>query len=101
MASRDYDRVIQSPRFQELVRQRTRFAWTLTIVMLVIYFGFILLVAFAKPLLAMKIGGGVTSLGLLLGLGVIIAAFVLTGIYVYRANSEFDELTRNLTREFM
>ena len=101
MASRDYDRVIQSPRFQDLVRQRTRFAWTLTIVMLVIYFGFILLVAFAKPLLAMKIGGGVTSLGILLGLGVIIAAFVLTGIYVYRANSEFDELTRNLTREFM
>ena len=101
MATRDYDRVLQSPRFQELVRQRTRFAWTLSIVMLVIYFGFILLVAFAKPLLAMKIGGGVTSLGILLGLGVIIAAFVLTGIYVYRANSEFDELTRNLTREFM
>ena len=101
MATRDYDRVLQSPRFQELVRQRTSFAWTLTIVMLVIYFGFILLVAFAKPLLAMKIGGGVTSLGILLGLGVIIAAFVLTGIYVYRANSEFDELTRNLTREFM
>ena len=101
MASRDYDRVIQSPRFQELVRQRTRFAWTLTIVMLVIYFGFILLVAFAKSLLAMKVGDGVTSLGILLGLGVIIAAFVLTGIYVYRANSEFDELTRNLTREFM
>jgi uncharacterized membrane protein (DUF485 family) len=101
MASRDYDRVIQSPRFQELVRQRTRFAWALTIVMLVIYFGFILLVAFAKPLLAIKVGDGVTSLGILLGLGVIIAAFVLTGIYVYRANSEFDELTRNLTREFM
>jgi uncharacterized membrane protein (DUF485 family) len=101
MASRDYDRVIQSPRFQELVRQRTRFAWTLTIVMLVIYFGFILLVAFAKPLLAIKVGDGVTSLGILLGLGVIIAAFVLTGIYVYRANSEFDELTRNLTRELM
>jgi uncharacterized membrane protein (DUF485 family) len=99
MATRDYDRVLQSPRFQELVRQRTRFAWTLSIVMLVIYFGFILLVAFAKPLLAIKIGGGVTSLGILLGLGVIIAAFVLTGIYVYRANSEFDELTRNLTRE--
>ena len=99
MASRDYDRVIQSPRFQELVRQRTNFAWTLTIVMLVIYFGFILLVAFAKPLLAIKVGDGVTSLGILLGLGVIIAAFVLTGIYVYRANSEFDELTRNLTRE--
>ena len=101
MASRDYDRVIQSPRFQELVRQRTKFAWTLTIVMLVIYFGFILLVAFAKPLLAIKIGGGVTSLGIILGLGVILSAFVLTGIYVQRANSRFDELTRHLKREVM
>ena len=76
-----------------------RFAWTLTILMLVIYFGFILLVAFAKPLLAMKIGEGVTSLGILLGLGVIVSAFILTGIYIYRANGYFDELTRNLTRE--
>jgi uncharacterized membrane protein (DUF485 family) len=99
MATNDYDRVVQNPRFRELVRQRTRFAWTLTILMLVIYFGFILLVAFAKPLLAMKIGGGVTSLGILLGLGVIVSAFVLTGIYIYRANGYFDELTRNLTRE--
>jgi uncharacterized membrane protein (DUF485 family) len=99
MAASDYDRVLQSPKFQELVRQRTRFAWTLSILMLVIYFGFILLVAFAKPLLATKIGGGVTSLGILLGLGVIISAFVLTGIYVYRANNYFDELTRDLTRE--
>ena len=101
MATSDYERVLQNPRFRELVRERTRFAWTLTIVMLVIYFGFILLVAFAKPLLAMKIGGGVTSLGIVLGLGVILSAFVLTGIYVHRANGRFDELTRNLTRELM
>ena len=99
MATSDYDRVLQNPSFQQLVRQRAGFAWTLSIIMLIIYFGFILLVAFAKPLLATKIGGGVTSLGILLGLGVIISAFVLTGIYVQRANSRFDELTRNLTRE--
>ena len=101
MASHDNNQLLRSPRFQELVRQRTKFAWTLSIAMLVIYFGFILLVAFAKPLLATKIGGGVTSLGIVLGLGVIVSAFVLTGIYVQRANSRFDELTRNLTREFM
>jgi len=101
MASQDYNQVLRSPRFQELVRQRTRFAWTLSIAMLVIYFGFILLVAFAKPLLATKIGDGVTSLGIILGLGVILSAFVLTGIYVQRANSRFDELTRRLTRELI
>lgn len=101
MASQDYNQVLRSPQFQELVRQRARFAWTLSIAMLVIYFGFILLVAFAKPLLATKIGDGVTSLGIILGLGVIISAFVLTGIYVQRANSRFDELTRRLTRELI
>ena len=101
MATQDYERIIQSPRFQGLVRQRSKFAWTLSIIILVIYFGFILLVAFAKPLLATKIGGGVTSLGILLGLSVILSAFVLTGIYVQRANSRYDELTRNLTKELL
>jgi uncharacterized membrane protein (DUF485 family) len=101
MASHDYNQVLLSPQFQELVRQRTKFAWTLSIVMLVIYFGFILLLAFAKPLLATKIGDGVTSLGIILGLGVIVSAFVLTGIYVQRANSRFDEMTRHLTREIL
>jgi uncharacterized membrane protein (DUF485 family) len=50
-------------------------------------------------LLATKIGAGVTSLGILLGLAVIVAAFVLTGIYVRRANSRFDEMTQSLTRD--
>ena len=99
MAASEYERVLRNPSFQQLVRQRAGFAWTLSIIMLIIYFGFILLVAFAKPLLATKIGEGVTSLGILLGLGVIVSAFVLTGIYVQRANSRFDELTRNLTKE--
>src|SRR5919107_5265655 len=101
MATSNYERVLRNPSFQQLVRQRAGFAWTLSIAMLVIYFGFILLVAFAKPLLATKIGDGVTSLGIILGLGVIVSAFVLTGIYVQRANSRFDELTRRLTRELI
>jgi uncharacterized membrane protein (DUF485 family) len=101
MAAQDHNQLLRSPRFQELVRQRTRFAWILSTAMLVIYFGFIVLVAFAKPLLASKVGDGVTSLGIILGLGVILSAFVLTGIYVQRANSRFDEMTRRLTREIM
>ena len=96
MASRDYDRVIQSPRFQELVRQRTKFAWTLTIVMLVIYFGFILLVAYAPKFLGMRLGTGVTTIGIPIGLFVIVSAFVLTGIYVSIANSKYDALIRRI-----
>jgi uncharacterized membrane protein (DUF485 family) len=101
MTTSDPNKALSNPRFQALVQQRARFAWVLSSVMLIIYFGFILLVAFAKPLLAMKIGGGVTSLGILIGLGVILSAFILTGIYVHRANGRFDELTRNLTKELL
>ena len=74
------DQILSNPKFQELVRTRTGFAWTLSAVMLAIYLGFILLVAFARDLMATKIGGGVTSLGIVLGLVVIVSAFVLTGI---------------------
>ena len=99
MVNAEYQRVLANPKFQELVRTRSGFAWTLSAAMLIIYLGFILLVAFARGLMAMKIGGGVTSLGIVLGLVVIVSAFVLTGIYVQRANSRFDDLTRDLTRE--
>ncbi|WP_375412202.1 DUF485 domain-containing protein [uncultured Bradyrhizobium sp.] len=96
MPTNDYRRILDDPAFQNLVRERSRFAWLLSAAMLVIYYGFILLVAFAKPLLATKVGSGVTSLGIVLGIFVIISACVLTGLYVQRANGRFDELTRKL-----
>ena len=91
--------VLANPNFHELVRRRSGFAWILSAVMLGLYCGFILLVAFAKDLMALRIGSGVTSLGIILGLGVIATAFMLTGIYVVRANGRFDELTRRLHDE--
>ena len=99
MVTGDQQRILGHPKFQELVRTRSGFAWTLAAAMLAIYLGFILLVAFAPGLMAVKVGGGVTSLGIVLGLVVIVSAFLLTGIYVQRANSRFDDLTRDLTKE--
>ncbi len=99
MAEADTARVLASPTFRQLVTERTRFGWILSGLMLGIYLVFILLVAFAHGLMATKIGSGVTSLGIVLGLVVIVSAFVLTGIYVARANGRFDDLTRDLNRE--
>ena len=93
-----YAKIRQNPKFAELVQQRNALARTLTIAMLVIYFGFILLVAFAPGLLAIKIGT-VTTIGIPLGLLVIVSAFVLTGIYVAKANTSFDRLNEELLRE--
>ena len=87
-----YDEVLADPRYQRLVKRRGRFTWTLSIVMLVAYFGYVALVAFDKSLLARPIGGGVTSLGIPIGLGLILLAILLTGLYVRRANKEFDPL---------
>ena len=92
-------RILANPKFQELVQKRSAFAWTLSIAMLVIYFGFILLVAFGKGFLGTPIGSGVITWGIPVGLFTIISAFILTGIYVHRANGEFDELNRQIMEE--
>ncbi len=86
-------RIQNNPAFVELVRVRKSFAWTLTILMLVIYFGFIALVAFAPSVIGTVVAGSVTW-GLVLGVSVILSAILLTGIYVWRANGAFDEMTR-------
>ncbi|KMO36926.1 membrane protein [Methylobacterium tarhaniae] len=99
MAEADTARVLASPKFRELVHERTRFAWILSGLMLAIYLVFILLIAFAHGLMSTKVFGGTASLGLVLGVGVILSAFLLTGIYVLRANGRFDDLTRDLNRD--
>jgi uncharacterized membrane protein (DUF485 family) len=61
--------------------------------MLVIYYGFIALVAFAPSVIAANLAGSIT-IGLLLGVAIILAAIVLTGVYVLRANAQYDDLTK-------
>lgn len=93
-------KIRNNPKFQELVSKRTSFGWTLTFMMLAIYFGFILVVAFGKSLLAQPLfAGGVMTIGIPVGVAVIVSAFILTGIYVRRANSEFDELNKQILEE--
>ena len=93
------DRIEANPKYHELKRKRSAFGWMLTILMLVVYFGYIALIAFNKPFLAQPIGNGVTTIGIPIGLGVIVFTIIITGIYVRRANSEFDALTRQILEE--
>jgi uncharacterized membrane protein (DUF485 family) len=92
-------RIEANPKYHELRRKRNGFGWTLTIMMLVVYFGYIALIAFNKPFLAQPIGNGVTTLGIPIGLGVIIFTIAITGLYVRRANSEYDRLTSEILKE--
>ena len=93
------ERIAADPNYQALKSRRSSFGWSLTIAMLVVYYGFILLIAFQKGLLAARIGDNVMTWGIPIGFGVIIFTILITGIYVRRANSEFDELSEKVKRE--
>jgi uncharacterized membrane protein (DUF485 family) len=95
-----YERIEKTPQFKQLVAKRERFAWLLSAIMLGLYVTFILLIAFAPQLLGTPISAGsVTTWGIPMGVGLILSAFILTGIYVYRANGEFDTLNQAILDE--
>lgn len=98
-AAARYDAVLNDPRYRQLVRGRGRFTWTLSIVMLVAYFGYVALIAFDKAALARPIGDGVTSIGIPIGIGIILLGIFLTGLYVHRANKAFDPLVAALQKD--
>lgn len=99
MSADIYEQVKKHPQFQQLVSRRSRWAWGLSTVILLMYFAFILLIAFTPQWLAQPISDGVITLGIPLGLLIIIVAFVLTGIYVHKANTDFDQITRKIVSE--
>jgi uncharacterized membrane protein (DUF485 family) len=99
MAALGYEAIQRNPKYQQLVKQRSAFGWTLTAVTLVIYFGFILLIGYAPKFLGIPLGNSVMTVGLPIGLFVIVSAFVLVGIYVRKANATYDSLTRDIVQE--
>ncbi len=94
-------RIVRDPRYQELKATRSRLGWILTIAMLLVYYGFILLIAFARPFLHQRLGEGVTTVGMPIGLAVIVFTIVITAIYVRKANSEFDALTEAIAKDVL
>ena len=93
------EKINNNPKYQELKDKRNRFGWTLTIIMLIVYYGYIALIAFNKAFLAQPIGSGVTTLGIPLGMGVIIFTIIITVIYVRRANTEYDAVTQEILKD--
>ena len=91
------EKIKANPDYQQLLKSRGGFAIKLTITMLIVYFTFILTIAFNPALLGTPISAdSVTTIGIPIGVAVIVFAFVLTGIYTKRANSEFDDLTNKI-----
>ncbi|MCX7875998.1 MAG: DUF485 domain-containing protein [Melioribacteraceae bacterium] len=92
--------ILNSEKFKNLVKKRLTMSLLFTAIMLLVYFGFILSIAFYKEFLAIKIGEFIT-LGLPLGIGLIIFAWLLTGYYIRWANSKYDKAVRELRNEIL
>ena len=94
------EKILENPRFQDLVRRRNRFAWSLSIFVLAVYYTYILVIAFKPEVFATPISGdSVISIGIPIGAGIIFMSWVLTGVYIRRANSDFDEITNQIQEE--
>lgn len=100
MQTHDYTAIKSHPLYKEIRDTRKRLVWPLSVVILVAYLAFILSLAFYPASLGKPIEGGVTSIGILFGFGLIILTFLLTGIYSYVANRTIEPLLEKLRAEF-
>lgn len=86
-----YAKIYADPEFQQLQIKRSRFSWTLAAIMLGSYYTYILVIAFKPALLAVPLGiDTIINWGIAVAVGIIVLGFLLTGLYVWRANGEFD-----------
>lgn len=100
MSSSITDKVRANPKFHELKAKRSRFAWGLAAIVLGAYYAFMMVVAFNPTALATKIGAGWTlSIGYPIVATIIVGAWILTGVYIRRANGEFETLTQDIVKE--
>ena len=93
------ERILQNPKFKEMVAKKRNLSWTLTAIMLFVYVGFMLLVGYNKEFLLSSISGGVTTWGIPLGIGIIVLSFVLCWVYSSIANNKLDALNEEAIRE--
>ena len=100
MADPIVERIRQHPQYPRLKTERSRLGWTLTILMLIVFYGYIGLIAFDRPFLGRPLrADGVTTIGIPIALGVIVFTVLITGFYVQRANSRYDAMTREILKE--
>ncbi len=92
-----YQQIYNDLKFHELEKKRGIFSWCLSLIMLASYFTFILIIAFSPEIFAIPLSNNtVITWGIPIGILVIFISFLLTGIYVWRANREFDQIRQDL-----
>lgn len=100
MSSIIAEKIQNNPKYLELVKRRDKLSWTLSAIVFVMYFGFTLMIAYTPDILTAPISAGsVIPQGMLIGVGIILASCISTGIYVYIANTKFDPIVHEIVAE--
>ena len=101
MSKKELKKILQDTEFQHLVKTVTKTSLIFTATIMIIYYFFILLLAYGKEFLAQPISkGSATTIGIPIGIGVIVAAWILTGLYVFWANKNYDPMVKKLRERF-
>ena len=101
MKKEDLKKILHDPEFQNLVKKVTTVSLLFTAAIMFVYYTFILLLAYGKDLLSKPLSAGsATTLGIPIGIGVIFAAWILTGLYVYWANKNYDPMVKKLREKY-
>jgi uncharacterized membrane protein (DUF485 family) len=102
MSSQIASKIQSNPKYHALVKQRNALGWILSILVCIMYFGFTLMIAYTPDILTAPISSdSVIPVGMLMGVGIIVASAVLTGIYVFRANNTFDPIVSEIIDDAM
>lgn len=92
-------KIKSNPKYNELVSKRNSFALKLSLFVLAMFYGYVLVIAFNKEILATRIGDGVMTVAYPIAAGIIVISFITTLIYVTRANSEFEDLEMSIKND--
>ena len=90
--------ILQSPAFRKLVKNRWNISLTFTFLMLFVYIGFLMVVAYHKETLKMPVGDSL-NLAIIVGIGIIIFSWLITGVYVYWANNYYDASVEEIKKD--
>ena len=97
MTKQSKTEILNDADFKALSSQKNTISLILTVLELVLYFGFIALIAFNKPFLAQKLTAGkATTIGIPIAVGTILLSWVFTGIYIFWANTKYDKMVKKL-----
>lgn len=93
------NRIESNPKYKELVSKRNGLGIKLGIFVLVMFYAYILVIAFDKELLSAKVGDGITTIAFPIALAILVISFITTLIYVRKANTEFEKLTNEIKKD--